>query len=55
MNIKLVVVRPFGSYRRGDEVTDTGEIARIQTGEAAGNVVRVLLPIPPGSSNGGSV
>lgn len=55
MNIKLVVVRPFGSYRRGDEVTDTGEIARVQAGETAGCVVRVLLPTPSAGSNGGSV
>ena len=44
MDIKLVVVRPFGTHQRGDVVTDVAEIAKVQAGEHAGCVVRVAEP-----------
>ncbi len=44
MDIKLVVVRPFGTHQRGDVVTDVTEIAEVQAGEHAGCVVRVAVP-----------
>lgn len=37
----LVVVRPFGSYRIGDVVTDEETIERIMASEHADHVVRV--------------
>lgn len=54
MSNKLVVVRPFGPYRRGDEITDADRIAEIEAGEMAGWVIRVLLPATIEHSNGGS-
>lgn len=40
----LAVVRPFGSYRIGDLVTDPDEVARLLASEQAASVVRVQLP-----------
>jgi hypothetical protein len=42
MDIKLVVVRAFGTHARGDVINDAGEIARVLAGEHAACVVRVL-------------
>ena len=52
MDIKLVVVRPFGAYQRGDVVTDSVEVARVHDGEHAACVVRVSLPIASNTSTG---
>ena len=41
MQINLVVVRPFGRYKRGDVVNIESEITSILSGEYAPNVVRV--------------
>lgn len=41
MDIKLVVVRAFGAYQRGDVVTDPAEVARVKTCEHADHVVQV--------------
>jgi hypothetical protein len=43
MNIHLVVVRPFGTYAKGDIVTDANTIAAILGSESAANVVRVAV------------
>lgn len=40
----LVVVRPFGSYRIGDIVTDEQSIERIMSSENAEHVVRINPP-----------
>jgi hypothetical protein len=38
----LVVVRPFGSYQRGDVISDQAEIEHVLASEHVGDVVRVL-------------
>lgn len=40
----LVVVRPFGSYRVGDVVTDDHAMQAILASEHAESVVRILPP-----------
>lgn len=40
----LAVVRPFGSYRIGDLVTDPAEVARLLASEQAVSVVRIHPP-----------
>ena len=40
----LVVVRPFGSYRIGDIVTDAQSIQKIISCEHADHVVRISAP-----------
>lgn len=40
----LAVVRPFGSYRIGDLVTDPAEVARLLASEQAASVVRIHPP-----------
>lgn len=41
MDIKLVVVRPFGAYAKGAVITDATKIAAILASEHATAVVRV--------------
>ncbi len=41
MDIKLVVVRGFGPYRRGDEITEADVIAAVLASEDVAHVVRV--------------
>jgi hypothetical protein len=41
MEFVLVVVRPFGSYRRGDLIADQADIERVLQGGHAHDVVRV--------------
>jgi hypothetical protein len=41
VNVKLVVVRPFGSYASGDLVSDSTAVEKILLSEHADNVVRV--------------
>jgi hypothetical protein len=41
VNVKLVVVRPFGSYASGDFVSDATAVAALLSSEHADNVVRV--------------
>lgn len=36
----LIVVRPFGSYRPGDAISEPDEVAFILASEQAGHVVR---------------
>lgn len=38
---RLVVVEPFGDYRRGDAITDTSTIKKILDSDSAGNVRKV--------------
>ncbi len=45
MTIKLVVVKPFLGFKRGDAITDPGEIARLLAAGHAGSVVRVLSEV----------
>lgn len=40
----LVIVRPFGSYRIGDIVTDEPTIEKILSSEHAAHVVRIKPP-----------
>ena len=44
MDMHLIVVRPFGSYARGDTVTDAKRITDILNSEHASHVVRVCTP-----------
>ena len=43
MNVHLVVVRAFGTYAKGDSITDAASISAILGSEAAVNVVRVVM------------
>lgn len=40
----LIVVRPFGTHRPGDAVTDPDEVAAILAGEHRESVVRITPP-----------
>lgn len=40
----IVVARPFGTYRKGDLITDAATIQAIMTG---GNAARVVVPTLP--------
>lgn len=44
MDFRLIVVRPFGTYAKGDVIDDAGEIQRILGSEQARHVVRTALP-----------
>ena len=44
MTIQLVVVRPFGTYVKGDVIGDAASIAAVLASEQAANVVRVQQP-----------
>ncbi len=46
MDPTLVVVRPFGSYRRGDVITDATQVKLLQHGEHAADVVAIRAPQP---------
>jgi hypothetical protein len=37
----LVVIHPFGDYRRGDAITDTAKVAEVMAGENAHHCNRV--------------
>jgi hypothetical protein len=39
----LVVIHPFGKYRRGDSITDDAEIADVLASETAHHVRRVFV------------
>lgn len=41
MTVKLVVLRPFGGFKRGDTITDAATITKIMSTEQAVSVVRV--------------
>ncbi len=43
MNMHLVVVRPFGSFSRGDTIVDPKRVAEILASYHAANVVRVNM------------
>jgi hypothetical protein len=43
MGFALVVIHPFGPYKRGDQITDPETIQKILNSESAPNVVRVAL------------
>jgi hypothetical protein len=45
MTIKLVVVKPFLGFKRGDAITDPGEISRLLAAGHAASVVRVLAEV----------
>ena len=42
MKIKLVVVKPFEGFRRGDTITDAPKIDAVLASAQAGSVVRVV-------------
>jgi hypothetical protein len=37
----LVVVHPFGPYKKGDKITDSGEVERILASSNAPKVVKI--------------
>jgi hypothetical protein len=41
MTFHLVVLTPFGGYRRGDVITDAGIVSKLLTGAEKNFVVRV--------------
>lgn len=41
MTVKLVVVKPFGGFRRGDVIADQAKIAAVLASGRAASVVRV--------------
>ena len=43
MQVRLMVVRAFGAYAKGDVVSDGEAMAAILAGEHAGHVVRIAL------------
>lgn len=47
MDMRLVIVRPFGSHAKGDVITEPGEIAKILAGDNGHDVVGVALPAGP--------
>lgn len=42
MSVQFVVVRPFGTYVKGDVISDTASMAAIAASDKASWVVRVL-------------
>jgi len=44
MSVQLVVVRPFGTYGKGDVIADAATVAAVLATENARNVVRVAAP-----------
>ena len=40
----LVVTEPFGSYQRGDQISDAATMQSILASENAGHVVRTNVP-----------
>lgn len=49
MEMHLVVVKPFGSFSRGDVITDPTRITSILSSEHARFVVRVAARMPGGA------
>ena len=48
--LALVVVSPFGAYGKGQYITDTAEVERINSGEHEHHCIRVMVdeePAPP--------
>ena len=41
MTFQLVVLKPFGDFKRGDTITDKVEVKKILSGPEASFVVRV--------------
>jgi len=41
MNIQLVIMKPFGTYKRGQIVSDGPTVEKILSGPQASSVVRV--------------
>jgi hypothetical protein len=53
MTFQLVVVRPFGTYSKGDVIGDAASIAAIMASEQATCVVRVQVGAPSQPTQGG--
>ena len=53
MTIQLVVVRPFGTYAKGDVIGDAASITTILASEQATCVVRVQVPTQSQPTQGG--
>jgi len=47
MDVRLVVVRPFGSHAKGDVLSSPADVMKILTSEDVCNVVRVGVPAMP--------
>jgi hypothetical protein len=53
MGMDLVVVRPFGTYRAGDRITDAAAMEKVLGSENKAHVVRTAsLPGPPPAKEG---
>lgn len=44
MTIKLVVTNDFGDFKRGDQITDLNDVAKVRASHNASNVVPVTVP-----------
>lgn len=42
---KLVVVQPFGTYAKGDEITDPATVTAVMAERDSGYVVAVSIPV----------
>lgn len=47
MDVRLVVVRPFGSYAKGDVLSSPADVMKILASEDVSNVVRIGVPAVP--------
>ena len=52
MQINLVVVRPFGNFKRGDVIAQEAEVTSVLGGEHAFNVVRIPAVATTASAKG---
>ena len=44
MDVRLVVVRPFGSHAKGDVLSSPSDVMKILSSEDVSNVVRISVP-----------
>jgi len=47
--LALTVVHDFGSYKRGDQITDAEDMAKVRDSENHANVVLTNVPDAPGA------
>ena len=47
MSTSLIVIHPFGDYRRGDQISDAEAVAAVLAGDNAHHVNRVTVPDAP--------
>lgn len=44
MDFHLIVKEPFGGYAKGDEITDSAEVARVLASENENHVIKRAAP-----------